>query len=173
MTINERIKYLRKKILKMNQTTFGEKIGMAQTGVSSFESQGGTVTESTIKSISLVFGISEDWLRYGTEPMYCVKSNQSFEEFLEKYHVSDVELAIINAYLELDVDTRQTIVQHFKERLAVASMQNTEETATEILPTVEEAEREYIKKTSSSAPKTTLSAISTTKDKDIKKVSEL
>ena len=173
MTINERIKYLRKNVLNLNQTEFAKSIGMAQRSVSTFEAEGGTITESTIKSISLVFGISEDWLRYGQEPMYCEKSNLSFEEFLEKHHVSDIELAIINAYLELDVDTRQTIVQHFKERLAVASMQNTEETATEILPTVEEAEREYIKKTSSSAPKTTLSAINTTKDNDIKKVSEL
>ena len=52
-------------------------------------------------------------------------------------------------------------------------MSDMEETAEEILPTVEEAEREYIKKISSSAPKTTLSAINTTKDNNIKKISEL
>lgn len=47
-----------------------------------------------------------------------------------------------------------------------------EETAEEILPTVEEAEREYIKKISCSARKKILSATNTTKDDEIKKISD-
>ena len=34
MTINERLRYFRKEVLKMNQTDFASAIGMKQTGLS-------------------------------------------------------------------------------------------------------------------------------------------
>lgn len=119
LTTNERIKYFRKTILKLSQIEFGEKIGMTQTGVSTFERKGATVTDSTIKSISLVFGVSEDWLRDGTEPMYSTKSSLSLHDFFENNKASALEVAIVKAYFELDHDIRQEILQHFKNKLSV------------------------------------------------------
>ena len=74
MNINERIRYFRKEILKMSQSQFAEHLGMKQRSVSTFERSGGTVTNSTIKSICLAFNLNEDWLRYGVEPMYLEKT---------------------------------------------------------------------------------------------------
>ena len=72
MTINERVRYFRKEVLKMNQHTFAKYLGMKQTSISSLEN--GTVSEPAIKSICLAFNLNEDWLRYGTEPMYVEKA---------------------------------------------------------------------------------------------------
>ena len=70
MTINERVRYFRKDVLHMNQTEFALSIGMKQTSVSSFEKEGATVSDQSIKAISSIHGVSEKWLRNGTEPMY-------------------------------------------------------------------------------------------------------
>lgn len=83
MTINERIRYFRKEILKMSQAEFAEHIGMKQRSVSTFEHDGGTVTNSTLKSICMAFNLNESWLRYGTEPMY-LERNVFFSEIHER-----------------------------------------------------------------------------------------
>ena len=81
MTINERIRYFRKEILKISQRGFAKYIGMKQTSISSIEN--GTVTDSTIKTICLAFNLNESWLRYGTEPMY-LERNVFFSEIHER-----------------------------------------------------------------------------------------
>ena len=48
MTINERVRYFRKDVLHMNQTEFALSIGMKQTGVSSFEKEGATVSDLSL-----------------------------------------------------------------------------------------------------------------------------
>ena len=63
MTINERIKYFRKEIKKMNQKQFAEILGVTQSGVSYMEQEGSTVADSSIKVICSVCGLNEEWLR--------------------------------------------------------------------------------------------------------------
>ena len=62
---------------------------------------------------------------------------------------------------------KEEAAEHAKQKKLSS---NYTETAEEILPTVEEAEREYIKKISCSARKKILSATNTTKDDAIKKI---
>ena len=117
MTINERIKYLRKDVLKMNQTDFAEAIGMKQRGASYIEQPVAGVTDKTIKTICLVFNLNEDWLRNGTEPMYIQPPSFSLDDFVKRHGGTDLELDIMKAYFELEPDIRAMLVQHFKERL--------------------------------------------------------
>lgn len=81
MEINERVRYFRTKVIKMNQRAFAKCLGMKQTSISSLEN--GTVSEPAIKSICLAFNLNEDWLRYGTEPMY-VEKTVFFSEIHER-----------------------------------------------------------------------------------------
>lgn len=117
MTINERIRYLRKDVLKMNQTDFAEKIGMKQTSVSSFEKAGATVTEQTLKSICMsVRGLNETWLRDGTGPMYTEEPMFSLDQFVRDHGGTDLEIEIMKAYFELDPEIRKKVWDHFKAR---------------------------------------------------------
>lgn len=118
MTINERIKYFRKEILHMSQTEFAAKLGMKQTSVSTFEQLGATVTQHTLHTICLAFNINEEWLRYGTEPIYKPNSTFSLDEFLKKRDATELELQIVKAYFELDPDIRKAALEHFMKHLS-------------------------------------------------------
>lgn len=133
VTINERIKYLRKDILQLNQTDFAKKLGMTQTGVSYMEKQGSAVTEQTIKTAGLVFGLNEDWLRYGTEPMYAEKAELSVDDYLHGREISDLEKSILQAYFELDPKIRRTLIQHFKNYLMQPVPETRSETEARLL----------------------------------------
>lgn len=66
--MKERIKELRT-YLKMNQTDFGERIGVKQTTVAGYESGIRIPSDAVILSMCREFGVREEWLRTGEEPM--------------------------------------------------------------------------------------------------------
>lgn len=155
MTINERLRYFRKEVLKMNQTDFASAIGMKQTGLSYIEKDGATIKEQVFKSICMAFNLNEDWLRNGTEPMYIQAPTFSLDDFVRQHGGTELELDIMKAYFELEPGIREMLVQHFKERLTASRAEPSE-------MTVEEAEAAYIKSRSKIAQKAGNSALSTT-----------
>lgn len=154
MTINERICYLRKDVLKLNQTDFAEAIGMKQRGVSYIEQSNATVTEKTIKAICLVYNISEAWLRDGTKPMRITEPTFSLDKFVKDHGGTELELETMKAYFELDPDIRKMLVKHFKERLTTSREEPAKPTMT-----VEETETAYIKSRSNHVQMTEQSAL--------------
>jgi len=67
--MNKRLREVRK-ALKINQSDFALKIGMAQSGYSQVETGENTLTEQNIKLISLIYGVNETWLRTGEGEMF-------------------------------------------------------------------------------------------------------
>ena len=159
MTLNERIKELRK-LRGLSQKDFAETIGISQRSVSWGEQPGNNVPDNTIKNICMTFGVNEDWLRNGTEPMYIQAPTFSLDDFVRQRGGTELEVDIMKAYFELEPDIRAMLVQHFKERLTASRAESAE------LPemTVEEAEAAYIKSRSKIAQKAGNSALSTTAD---------
>lgn len=115
MTVNQRVRYFRTEIVKMSQRAFAKCIGMKQTSISSLEN--GSVSSQTIKALCLAFNLNEDWLRYGTEPMYVEEPTFILDDFVKQNHATDLELEILKAYFELDPDLRKAVIDHFKNRL--------------------------------------------------------
>ena len=157
MTVNERIRYFRKDVLKLNQTDFAQSIGMKQRGASGMEQDGATVTDRAIKSICMAYNVNEDWLRNGTEPMYIQAPTFSL---VRQRGGTELELDIMKAYFELEPDIRAMLVQHFKERLTASRAESSEISGM----TVEEAEAAYIKSRSRTAQSPGSSALNTTAD---------
>lgn len=62
--MKNRIKELRK-YLNLNQTEFGEKIGIKQGTVAGYETGARMPLDAVINSICRVFGVNEVWLRTG------------------------------------------------------------------------------------------------------------
>lgn len=118
MSIHERIRYLRKDVLGMNQTEFAERLGLKQGSFSSIESGSSTVTDRTIKAICMVFNVREEWLRTGEGEMYSPEPAFSLDRFVAEHGATDLELAIVKAYFELDPAIRRTVLEHFASRLA-------------------------------------------------------
>ncbi len=69
LPIGERIKELRKE-LKMNQTEFGERIGLKQTAIGMYENNLRRVADRSILLICKEFGVSENWLLNGEGQMF-------------------------------------------------------------------------------------------------------
>lgn len=67
MTLGERIKIVRKNN-NLNQTLFAESIGISQTHVSKIEKDIENPSETLIRFISYMYGVSYDWLKneYGS-----------------------------------------------------------------------------------------------------------
>lgn len=90
MTINERIKFIRKspelnKTEKMTQEIFGLRIGLKKNTVSTIENGKSSVTDRMIKSICREFSVSEEWLRDGTgEPFIKVSRNEEIAAFVDE-----------------------------------------------------------------------------------------
>lgn len=70
MTINERIRVLRKDNLHITQEAFGKPLGLTRANIANIEVGRISTTERVILSICKEFHIRERWLRYGEDPMY-------------------------------------------------------------------------------------------------------
>jgi transcriptional regulator with XRE-family HTH domain len=67
--MNKRLREVRK-TLKISQSDFASKMGMAQSGYSQVETGENTLTEQNIKLICLIYGVNEKWLRTGEGEMF-------------------------------------------------------------------------------------------------------
>lgn len=78
--MNNRVNHLRKNILHLTQSEFGEKIGISKTAISKIEKGETTLTERNMKSICREFNVSIAWLKDGVgEPL-----NNMDVDFLNK-----------------------------------------------------------------------------------------
>lgn len=67
--MKDRIKYVRKTVANMNQTKFGEIIGVKQGTVAAYESGDRTPIDAVVVAICREFDINETWLRTGEGQM--------------------------------------------------------------------------------------------------------
>ena len=156
--MNERIKNLRK-ILNLNQSDFGNKIGVRQTTIAGYENGSRQPIDAIVASICREFRVNEEWLRTGEGEMFVSEPSGIVEKLAMEYKLSPTEKIMVEKFISLSPDVRKAVYGYFKDVV----------TATESLAdnlTVEEAEAEYIKSRSRSAQKTTLSASNTNEEKD-------
>lgn len=124
--MNERIRLLRKE-LGLNQSDFGNKIGVKQGTVAGYESGARTPLDAVVSSICREFDANEEWLRTGEGEMF---EQMTEQQKLLKYTgmlLKDKDSAIVNAiqsfiitYEQLDDTSKATlekIAQQFIDNL--------------------------------------------------------
>lgn len=85
MTINERLKQIRKDELHMTLEDFGSRLGVTKTAISRLENGERGITEQMVKSICREFDVSEDWLRNGEGEVFVQRTrNEMVAEFVGK-----------------------------------------------------------------------------------------
>lgn len=127
MTINERVRELRKE-LDMNQTEFGKKIALSQNHLTGIETGKRSVTDRTIKLICTEFGVSEDWLRTGKEPMLVEIDEE--DKFSQAFAAASMEeddfiKALLIEYMDLSKEDRK-IVKQMILRIAERTKKNSD-----------------------------------------------
>lgn len=115
--MNERIKTIRINA-GLTQQQFADRIKVKRNTVATYEMGRSIPSDSAIALICREFGINEQWLRNGIEPIYVQSSTFSLDEFVKSRGASDLELDIMKAYFDLEPDVRKMIIEHFKSRLA-------------------------------------------------------
>ena len=79
MTENQRVRYLRKELLKMTGTEFGKKIGVQNTAISKIELGENNLTDQARMLICSTFGVREAWLRDGEGEPFNVPDSRDEE----------------------------------------------------------------------------------------------
>ena len=73
--MNTRVTYLRKS-LNLTQEEFAKNLGLSRNYIWMIEKGERVPPDRTISDICRIYGIQEDWLRYGLEPMRAAKSEE-------------------------------------------------------------------------------------------------
>lgn len=109
MSIGERLKFVRKE-KNLNQTEFGERIGLSQTTIGLFESNRRPITDRTLTQICQAFNINESWLKTGNGDVYC----QTQENILNNPSLDATDREILNSYIRMTPSQRQFIKSWIK-----------------------------------------------------------
>ena len=114
--MNERIKELRKS-LDMNQTEFGNRIGVKQTTVAGYETGVRTPIDSVILSMCREFNVNEEWLRTGKGEMFLpvLEADEVASyvaELLEPDNpFTDLIVQIMRTYSQLDPKSQEVLLE--------------------------------------------------------------
>ena len=111
--MNERARELRES-LGLSQREFSQKINIGQSTLAMLETGQRIMKDIHVSQICSVFNVSENWLRYGEGAVYVQTENFSLDEYAKQNKLSDLEMDIIKGYISLDVNTRKTLISHFK-----------------------------------------------------------
>jgi transcriptional regulator with XRE-family HTH domain len=125
--MNKRLKELRK-TLKLNQSDFAAKIGIAQSGYSQIETGENALTEQNIKLICFIYGVNDSWLRTGEGEMF---SRMSKPE-------NDDEKKLLDMFRYLSTEMKLFVLQKIQECLRV-DKEFTVSTPTAASPDLDEA----------------------------------
>lgn len=97
LSLGNRIKYLRKNILKLSQEIFGESIGVGNSAISQIEKGENKPSKTLLIAISLRYNISMIWLTLGEGEIYHNKQTSS-----NNLGTSDDELKVLsNEYIAI------------------------------------------------------------------------
>lgn len=85
MTVNERVRELRT-TLQMSQSEFAKAIFISNGYIAELEGEGRKVNDRIIRLISLTFGVSETWLKYGTGNMYFTTPTEKLQRLTSLFN---------------------------------------------------------------------------------------
>lgn len=131
--MHKRIRELREN-LKLSQTAFAEKLGMTRSMISNMELGLVEVPGYRISVIIKEFNVSEHWLRTGEGEMFLPKPESSLPAELTD---DPMIRAILEAYLDLDPQGRETFRNFFADVVARYKAETAPEPRTRKIPLIQ------------------------------------
>ena len=98
----------------ITKTAFAQKLNITQPYVTKLLKTG-SPSDRLIEDICEKFGVNEEWLRNGIEPMEKQPESFSLDDFAAQHNATALEKEIIKAYFLIDPDTRKKVLDHFRE----------------------------------------------------------
>jgi transcriptional regulator with XRE-family HTH domain len=98
--MNKRVREARK-ANGLNQTKFGERLGVTAAAISKIESGERALTEQMILAICREFKVNEEWLRTGEGERLDGFDDSNIAAVVDEYKLDEVSQKILKAYVEL------------------------------------------------------------------------
>ncbi len=112
--IIDRIKEIRKD-KNLNQTEFGERIGVSRDVIKNIELRKVSPRDLIIKQICKEYNVDPEWLIDGTGNMYLETSDRFIETLKKTYNLDDVGVSILTTYLSLSDDNKKVVKDFIKK----------------------------------------------------------
>lgn len=125
--LNERLKQIRKAVNK-TQKEFGKILGVNRDAYASYETGRVIPSELFIKHLCDTFNVNEEWLKSGTGEMFKETKASILDEFGKANNLTDIEKALVEAYVELSPDERNAVVNYIKKAFNKISDTQTKQT---------------------------------------------
>lgn len=112
-SIGERIKMIRE-FLGLNQTAFGQKIGVGQSAIGLYENNKRSVPETVRKSICREFNVNYLFLDTGIGEMFTDLPETVIDELAEEFDLDDSEKELVRDFVKLPKDQRQILMNFLR-----------------------------------------------------------
>lgn len=122
--MQNRIKKVRN-YYKMNQSQFGDKLGLTQGAITSYETGARVPSGAVIMSICREFNVNREWLETGEGEMLVETTSRTLDRIRKRYGASDTFRAMLDVYAAM-TDAQQDAFEEYINMLAraVAAGQN-------------------------------------------------
>jgi transcriptional regulator with XRE-family HTH domain len=117
MDIYERFKYLRKNKLKLSQTEFGLRIGVTIGVIKNIEQKKVEPKEGIIRNVCKEYHVSYLWLTQEQGEIFDNDKTTIITELTQEYNLDELDIKIINSYLQLEPDERAVFKKYLKNIL--------------------------------------------------------
>ena len=111
--IGDRVFFLRKQ-LNLSQESFGKRIGIKKSSMSSIEKNKSNPSNQTIKLICNEFNVSYNWLVDGDGDIFIEDDESTIEMLKRDYNLRDVEVRLIEEFLKLDENERDVLINYLE-----------------------------------------------------------
>lgn len=109
-TIQERVKQIRK-MLKLNQSDFGAKIGIGQGAVTDIEREKVGLSARNFDAICSAFNVNPEWLRDGKGEMFrAITDSDWLKDLAARKGLTPAETAMIASLIELPPAARKAVI---------------------------------------------------------------
>ena len=116
MDIYDRIKHIRK-IKKLSQTEFGERVGVSRSVVRNIEAKIVKPKDLFVKQICKEYHVNYHWLAEGRDvDIFDNNDEILLQELAEEYKMDDLDKKIIQEYIQFSHDGRM-VFKNFLEKL--------------------------------------------------------
>lgn len=115
--LKDRLKWLRKS-LSLTQQELADKLKISRSNIAGYEVGKSEPADAVISLICREFNISEDWLRKGIEPIFVESKIFNLDDYAKERGASDFDIKLLKAYLGLDKEVRDAIIEQFKKEFA-------------------------------------------------------
>lgn len=79
----QRLKYLRKEILKLSQETLGKKLNLSRSNLANIEAGRINLTDRVIKDLCKNLSVNENWILSGDEPIFIDSHDPLINQIIE------------------------------------------------------------------------------------------